>query len=54
MNREERRHPEKNEKDATRPEYEKKLLDKTPPDDDQAVRAKPWRHKKVTADKWNQ
>ena len=33
---------------------EKELLDKSPPDDEQAARAKSHRHKKVTADKWNQ
>jgi hypothetical protein len=53
MNREQRRHPEQ-EKDAPKPEYEEKLLDKSPPEDEQSVRAKSSRHKKVTADKWNQ
>jgi hypothetical protein len=52
MNRERRRQPEK--KDAPNPAHEKQLLDKSPPDDEQAARAKSHRHKKVTADKWNQ
>jgi hypothetical protein len=51
MNREERRHPEK---DKPKPEDEQKLFDKSPPDDEQAARTKSSRHKKVTADKWNQ
>jgi hypothetical protein len=52
MNRKERRHPEK--QDQPKPAHEKELLDKSPPDDEQAARAKSSRHKKVTADKWNQ
>jgi hypothetical protein len=52
MNREQRRHPEK--ESPPRPAHEKELLDKSPPDDEQSVRAKSHRHKKVTADKWNQ
>ncbi|CAN5226259.1 hypothetical protein BH18ACT12_BH18ACT12_01070 [soil metagenome] len=52
MNREQRRHPEK--VSPPRPPHEKELLDKSPPDDEQAQRAKSSRHKKVTADKWNQ
>jgi hypothetical protein len=52
MNREQRRHPEQ--EDAPKPVHEKKLLDKSPPDDEQSARAKSHRHKKVTADKWNQ
>jgi hypothetical protein len=51
MNREQRRHPEK--ETPPRPPQEK-LLDKSPPDDEASARAKSWRHKKVTADKWNQ
>jgi hypothetical protein len=51
MNREQRRHPDK--ESPPRPPHEKELLDKNPPDDD-ASRTKSWRHKKVTADKWNQ
>jgi hypothetical protein len=51
MSREQPRQPEK---DVPKPEYEKKLLDKSPPDDEQSARAKSSRHKKVTADKWNQ
>jgi hypothetical protein len=50
-NREQRRRPEN---EAPNPEHEKKLLDKSPPDDEQSARAKSHRHKKVTADKWNQ
>jgi hypothetical protein len=53
MNRAQRRHPEKK-TDAPTPAHEQKLLDKSPPDDEQSVRAKSHRHKKVTADKWNQ
>jgi hypothetical protein len=52
MNREERRHPEK--ESAPRPPQEKELQGKNPPDDEASVRAKSSRHKKVTADKWNQ
>ena len=51
MNREQRRHPENQ---APKPAHEKKLFDKSRPDDEQDVRTKPRRHKKVTADKWNQ
>jgi hypothetical protein len=51
-NREQRRHPEK--ETPPRPPQEKELLDKSPPDDELSVRAKSSRHKKVTADKWNQ
>jgi hypothetical protein len=51
VNREERRHPEK---DPPSPEYERKLLDKSPPDDEQSARTRSNRHKNVTADKWNQ
>ena len=52
MNREQRRHPEKD--TPPKPPQEKELLDKSRPEDEQSVRAKSWRHKKVTADKWNQ
>jgi hypothetical protein len=52
MNREQRRHPEK--EAAPRPAHEKELPDKSPPEDEPSVRAKSSRHKKVTADKWNQ
>jgi len=52
MNREQRRHPGK--ESPPKPPREKELLDKSPPDDEASARAKPWRHKKVTADKWNQ
>jgi hypothetical protein len=51
MNREQRRGPGKGE---PKPEYEQKLIDKSPPDDEQSARTKSSRHKKVTADKWNQ
>jgi hypothetical protein len=53
MNREQRRHPQK-EAEPPRPPYEKEPIDNSPPEDEQSVRAKSWRHKKVTADKWNQ
>ena len=52
MNRKQRRHPVA--KDAPNPAHEKELLDKSPPDDEQSARTKSHRHKKVTADKWNQ
>jgi hypothetical protein len=52
MNREQRRHPDK--VSAPKPPQEKELLDKSPPDDEQSARTKSSRHKKVTADKWNQ
>jgi hypothetical protein len=51
MNREERRHPEK------QPEHAKQQQPLQPtnePQDEGAARAKSHRHKKVTADKWNQ
>jgi hypothetical protein len=51
MNRDQRRQQEK---DAPSPAHEKQLLDKSPPDDEQSARTKSHRHKKVTADKWNQ
>ena len=52
MNREQRRHPDK--ETPQRPPHEKELPDKTPAEDDASARSKSWRHKKVTADKWNQ
>jgi hypothetical protein len=52
MNREQRRHPEK--QTSPKPPEERELLDKSAPDDEHSVRAKSSRHKKVTADKWNQ
>jgi hypothetical protein len=53
MNRDQRRHPNK-EQDTPKPEDEQKLLEPSRPDEEQSVRAKSSRHKKVTADKWNQ
>jgi hypothetical protein len=50
MNREERRHPEKD-RDTKAPQEQE--IDKRP-QDEASVRAKSTRHKKVTADKWNQ
>jgi len=52
MNREQRRHPDK--ESPPRPPQEKELLDKSPPEDETSVRSKSHRHKKSTADKWNQ
>jgi len=52
MNRAQRRHPEK--EAPPRPPHEKELIGKSPADDEASARAKSWRHKKVTADKWNQ
>jgi hypothetical protein len=52
VNRKERRHPGKD--TPPRPPQEQKLLDKSPSDDEASTRAKSSRHKKVTADKWNQ
>jgi hypothetical protein len=52
MNREQRRHPDKER--PPKPPHERELLDKSPPDDELSARAKSTRHKKVTADKWNQ
>jgi hypothetical protein len=49
-----RKEPRQPEQGAPKPEYERKLLDKSPPDDEESARAKSSRHKKVTADKWNQ
>jgi hypothetical protein len=52
MNREQRRHPEK--VTPSRPPQEKEPVDKSSPDDDASARSKSHRHKKSTADKWNQ
>ena len=52
MNRQQRRHPGK--ETPQRPPHEQELLDKSQPDDEASPRAKSHRHKKVTADKWNQ
>ena len=52
MNREERRHPAKDRPAKAPQEQELKGADK--PQDEASVRAKSSRHKKVTADKWNQ
>ena len=52
MNREERRHPEKHRETKAPPERELQAADT--PQDESSARAKSSRHKKVTADKWNQ
>jgi hypothetical protein len=52
MNREERRHPDKH-RDTKAPR-EEEVLDASKPQEEASVRAKSNRHKKVTADKWNQ
>jgi hypothetical protein len=52
MNREERRHPDKQGNAKTPPAKEQHGADK--PQDEASVRAKSSRHKKSTADKWNQ
>jgi hypothetical protein len=52
MNRDERRHPEKHRTPKGQPEQEIHGADK--PQDEASARAKSSRHKKVTADKWNQ
>jgi hypothetical protein len=51
MNRKERRHPDQ---ESQPKPPQKEQLDKSQPDDELSVRAKSHRHKKVTADKWNQ
>jgi hypothetical protein len=51
MNREERRHPEKQ---PERPPQQKTPHPVDAPQDEESARAKSHRHKKVTADKWNQ
>jgi hypothetical protein len=52
MNREERRHPDKD-RDTKAPQ-EHEIHDAHKPQEESSVRAKSSRHKKVTADKWNQ
>jgi hypothetical protein len=52
MNRDERRHPEKNRN--TKAPQEREIYDEKRPEDEASVRAKSTGHKKVTADKWNQ
>jgi hypothetical protein len=52
MNREERRHPDKH-RDTKAPQ-EQEVHDPAKPQEEASVRAKSSRHKKVTADKWNQ
>jgi hypothetical protein len=52
MNREERRHPEKDRE--TKAPQEREVHDAQTPQEESSVRAKSQRHKKVTADKWNQ
>jgi hypothetical protein len=52
MNREERRHPEKDRE--TKAPQEREINDPQKPQDEGSTRAKSSRHKKVTADKWNQ
>ncbi len=50
MNREQRRHPNKKVKAPSEPE----ALRHVGPQDEEGARHKSHRHKKVTADKWNQ
>jgi hypothetical protein len=52
MNPEQRRHPEKD--PAAKPLHEQEALRKEGAQDEEGARAKSHRHKKVTADKWNQ
>jgi hypothetical protein len=52
MNREERRHPEKHR--TPKAPQEKELHGADKPQEETSVRAKSSRHKKSTADKWNQ
>jgi hypothetical protein len=52
MNREEKRHPDKHRE--TKAPQEKEIYGTDKPEDEASVRAKSSRHKKVTADKWNQ
>jgi hypothetical protein len=52
MNRDERRHPEKHR--TTKAPQEHEVHKAGTPQDDSSTRAKSSRHKKVTADKWNQ
>ena len=53
MNREQRRHPEK-EQQKVNPQTQHDLESPTRPPEEESVRAKSSRHKKSTADKWNQ
>ncbi len=50
MNREQRRHPNK----KVQPPPEQDALRQVAPQDQEGARNKSHRHKKVTADKWNQ
>jgi hypothetical protein len=52
MNREERRHPDKHRE--TKAPQEDEIHDAQKPQEQASVRAKSNRHKKMTADKWNQ
>ena len=52
MNREERRHPEKRLHHG--PKEQKPQQPTEQPQEEESARAKSHRHKKVTADKWNQ
>jgi hypothetical protein len=52
MNREQRRHPDEHRNPKAPPEKELYRADK--PQEEASVRAKSSRHKKSTADKWNQ
>jgi hypothetical protein len=52
MNRKQRRHPEQQQK--INPQTQRDLESPTRPPDEESVRAKSSRHKKSTADKWNQ
>ena len=56
MNREERRHPDKHPQhhQDTKAPQEQELEGQERTQDDASIRAKNSRHKKVTADKWNQ
>lgn len=52
MNRDQRRHPPKDVEPKAPPEQQIQSHERPP--DEANVRAKSTRHKKVTADKWNQ
>jgi hypothetical protein len=52
MNREDRRHPEKHRE--TKAPQEREVHAPETPQEETSVRAKSSRHKKSTADKWNQ
>ena len=54
MNREQRRHPEQQEHQNPKAPPEQEFNAKDKPQDEGSTRAKSSRHKKVTADKWNQ